>query len=200
MVAVLLLAVWLGLATLSCSNSPAYLLALSLVASFLLFASAWNMLQDERHLQPLSPRSTDPTGVGVHMQDRGRPDGPGRPMPSRGATCPRRRGRRDDHHFFRARLHLGVQRRHRVARDDVTARLAAQALQLGNAAAHSCLGLGGSPLGVTLYGSEGFAQLQQAQVVEDVDEHVAPHGRGHEDAHRRPVGIVQGDQPLRVRE
>jgi hypothetical protein len=39
------LAVWLGLATLNYSNSPAYLLVLSLVASSLLFTSAWNMLQ-----------------------------------------------------------------------------------------------------------------------------------------------------------
>jgi hypothetical protein len=44
-VAVLVLAVWLGLATLSYSNSPVYLLRLSLLASFLLFASAWSMLQ-----------------------------------------------------------------------------------------------------------------------------------------------------------
>jgi sulfite exporter TauE/SafE len=44
-VAVLALAVWLGLATLSYSNSPASLLRLSLLASFLLFASAWSMLQ-----------------------------------------------------------------------------------------------------------------------------------------------------------
>jgi len=45
MVLVLVLAVWLGLATLNYSNSPPYLLALSLVASSLLFTSAWNMLQ-----------------------------------------------------------------------------------------------------------------------------------------------------------
>lgn len=45
MVAVLALAIWLGLATLNYSNSPAYLLALSLIASSLLFTSAWNMLQ-----------------------------------------------------------------------------------------------------------------------------------------------------------
>jgi hypothetical protein len=44
-VAVLVLAVWLGLATLSYSNSPVSLLRLSLLASFLLFASAWSMLQ-----------------------------------------------------------------------------------------------------------------------------------------------------------
>ena len=44
-VAVLVLAVWLGLATLNYSNSPAPLLYLSLLASFLLFASAWSMLQ-----------------------------------------------------------------------------------------------------------------------------------------------------------
>jgi hypothetical protein len=44
-VAVLVLAVWLGLATLNYSNSPTYLLRLSLLASFLLFASAWSMLQ-----------------------------------------------------------------------------------------------------------------------------------------------------------
>ena len=44
--AVLVLAVWLGLATLNYSNSaPAALLYLSLLASFLLFASAWSMLQ-----------------------------------------------------------------------------------------------------------------------------------------------------------
>ena len=44
-VAVLVLAIWLGLATLNYSNSPAPLLYLSLLASFLLFASAWSMLQ-----------------------------------------------------------------------------------------------------------------------------------------------------------
>jgi len=44
-VAVLVLAVWLGLATLTYSNAPASLLRLSLLASFLLFASAWSMLQ-----------------------------------------------------------------------------------------------------------------------------------------------------------
>ena len=44
-VAVLVLAVWLGLATLNYSNSPTSLLRLSLLASFLLFASAWSMLQ-----------------------------------------------------------------------------------------------------------------------------------------------------------
>ena len=44
-VAVLVLAVWLGLATLTYSNSPGWLLRLSLLASFLLFASAWSMLQ-----------------------------------------------------------------------------------------------------------------------------------------------------------
>jgi len=44
-VAVLVLAVWLGLATLTYSNSPVALLRLSLLASFLLFASAWSMLQ-----------------------------------------------------------------------------------------------------------------------------------------------------------
>ena len=44
-VAVLVLAVWLGLATLNYSSSPAPLLYLSLLASFLLFASAWSMLQ-----------------------------------------------------------------------------------------------------------------------------------------------------------
>ena len=44
-VAVLVLAVWLGLATLTYSNAPAALLRLSLLASFLLFASAWSMLQ-----------------------------------------------------------------------------------------------------------------------------------------------------------
>ncbi len=44
-VAVLVLAIWLGLATLNYSNSPASLLRLSLLASFLLFASAWSMLQ-----------------------------------------------------------------------------------------------------------------------------------------------------------
>ena len=44
-VAVLVLAVWLGLATLNYSNSPDTLLRLSLLASFLLFASAWSMLQ-----------------------------------------------------------------------------------------------------------------------------------------------------------
>jgi hypothetical protein len=44
-VAVLVLAIWLGLATLNYSNSPTSLLRLSLLASFLLFASAWSMLQ-----------------------------------------------------------------------------------------------------------------------------------------------------------
>lgn len=44
-VAVLVLAVWLGLATLNYSSSPTALLRLSLLASFLLFASAWSMLQ-----------------------------------------------------------------------------------------------------------------------------------------------------------
>jgi hypothetical protein len=44
-VAVLVLAVWLGLATLNYSNSSVSLLRLSLLASFLLFASAWSMLQ-----------------------------------------------------------------------------------------------------------------------------------------------------------
>ena len=44
-VAVLVLAIWLGLATLTYSNSPSSLLRLSLLASFLLFASAWSMLQ-----------------------------------------------------------------------------------------------------------------------------------------------------------
>jgi hypothetical protein len=44
-VAVLVLAVWLGLATLTYSNSPGPLLHLSLLASFLLFASAWSLLQ-----------------------------------------------------------------------------------------------------------------------------------------------------------
>ena len=44
-VAVLVLAIWLGLATLTYSNSPTSLLRLSLLASFLLFASAWSMLQ-----------------------------------------------------------------------------------------------------------------------------------------------------------
>jgi hypothetical protein len=44
-VAVLVLAVWLGLATLNYSNSPGPLLHLSLLASFLLFASAWSLLQ-----------------------------------------------------------------------------------------------------------------------------------------------------------
>jgi hypothetical protein len=46
--AILLLAVWLGLATLSYSTAPASLLGLSLIASFLLFASAWSMLQGRR--------------------------------------------------------------------------------------------------------------------------------------------------------
>ena len=44
-VAVLVLAIWLGLATLTYSNSPGPLLHLSLLASFLLFASAWSLLQ-----------------------------------------------------------------------------------------------------------------------------------------------------------
>lgn len=44
-VAVLVLAIWLGLATLNYSNSPRALLHLSLLAAFLLFASAWSMLQ-----------------------------------------------------------------------------------------------------------------------------------------------------------
>ena len=44
-VAVLVLAIWLGLATLSFSTSPSSLLHLSLLASFLLFASAWSLLQ-----------------------------------------------------------------------------------------------------------------------------------------------------------
>lgn len=44
-VAVLVLAIWLGLSTLNYSTSPAALLYLSLLASFLLFASAWSMLQ-----------------------------------------------------------------------------------------------------------------------------------------------------------
>jgi hypothetical protein len=46
--AILVLAVWLGLATLSYSTAPASLLGLSLIASFLLFASAWSMLQTRR--------------------------------------------------------------------------------------------------------------------------------------------------------
>jgi uncharacterized membrane protein len=46
--AVLVLAVWLGLATLSYSSAPGALLTLSLIASFLLFASAWSMLQKRR--------------------------------------------------------------------------------------------------------------------------------------------------------
>ena len=44
-VAVLVLAIWLGLATLNYSNSPGPLLHLSLLASFLLFTSAWSLLQ-----------------------------------------------------------------------------------------------------------------------------------------------------------
>ena len=44
-VAVLVLAVWLGLATLNFSTAPSSLLRLSLLAAFLLFASAWSMLQ-----------------------------------------------------------------------------------------------------------------------------------------------------------
>lgn len=44
---VLVLAIWLGLATLSYSTAPVLLLRLSLVAAFLLFASAWGMLQGE---------------------------------------------------------------------------------------------------------------------------------------------------------
>ena len=44
-VAVLVLAVWLGLATLNFSTAPTSLLRLSLLAAFLLFASAWSMLQ-----------------------------------------------------------------------------------------------------------------------------------------------------------
>ena len=44
-VAVLVLAVWLGLATLNFSTAPTSLLRLSLLASFLLFASAWSLLQ-----------------------------------------------------------------------------------------------------------------------------------------------------------
>ncbi len=44
-VAVLVLAVWLGLATLNYSTAPVALLRLSLLAAFLLFASAWSMLQ-----------------------------------------------------------------------------------------------------------------------------------------------------------
>jgi hypothetical protein len=44
-VAVLVLAVWLGLATLNYSTAPVSLLRLSLLAAFLLFASAWSMLQ-----------------------------------------------------------------------------------------------------------------------------------------------------------
>jgi hypothetical protein len=46
--AILVLAVWLGLATLNYSTAPASLLGLSLIASFLLFASAWSMLQTRR--------------------------------------------------------------------------------------------------------------------------------------------------------
>ena len=46
--AILVLAVWLGLATLSYSTAPASLLGLSLIASFLLFSSAWSMLQQRR--------------------------------------------------------------------------------------------------------------------------------------------------------
>ena len=48
MLAILVLAVWLGLATLSYSMAPASLLRLSLIASFLLFSSAWSMLQTRR--------------------------------------------------------------------------------------------------------------------------------------------------------
>jgi hypothetical protein len=44
---VLILAVWLGLATLTYSAAPALLLRLALLAAFLLFASAWGMLQQE---------------------------------------------------------------------------------------------------------------------------------------------------------
>jgi hypothetical protein len=41
---VLILAIWLGLATLNYSNAPASLLWLSLIAAFLLFMSSWGML------------------------------------------------------------------------------------------------------------------------------------------------------------
>jgi hypothetical protein len=44
-VAVLVLAIWLGLATLNYAGAPGSLLWLSLLASFLLFASAWSLLQ-----------------------------------------------------------------------------------------------------------------------------------------------------------
>jgi hypothetical protein len=44
-VLVMLLSVWLGLATLSFSTAPRELLTLSLIAAFLLFASTWSTLQ-----------------------------------------------------------------------------------------------------------------------------------------------------------
>ncbi|MDQ1294995.1 MAG: hypothetical protein QG608_2880, partial [Actinomycetota bacterium] len=44
----LLLAVWLGLATLKYAEAPRFLGSLSLVASFLLFAFGWQVLTDSR--------------------------------------------------------------------------------------------------------------------------------------------------------
>jgi len=48
----LLLAVWLGLATLRYTEAPRSLGSLSLVASFLLFAFGWQVLTDGRRSRP----------------------------------------------------------------------------------------------------------------------------------------------------
>ena len=89
--AVLVLAVWLGLATLNYSNSPPYLLALSLRRVVPALHVRLEHAPEGRHLSGC-PGVTRPSSSRRTHAGRGHRDGPGRPMPSRGATCPRRRG------------------------------------------------------------------------------------------------------------